>query len=112
MLRKAAPLVLGILICYGFFVDAFSQPAPKFFPGVKVQFNSQNLRPQYLGGYNYYSTPCVADWNGDGKKDLLAGYFYQGWIYFFVNSGTDQEPVFSDEDKLKSNGITISVGYG
>jgi hypothetical protein len=24
-----------------------------------------------------YAIPCVADWNGDGRKDLIVGYLYR-----------------------------------
>jgi hypothetical protein len=93
----------------------YGQSAPTFFPGVKIQYNGHDLRPEISGsstGYNYYSVPCVADWNGDGKKDLLVGYFYEGWIYLYINSGADNAPVFATEEILKAGGSTISVGYG
>lgn len=41
-----------------------------------------------------YASPTVADWNRDGKKDLIAGNRY-GKISFFENKGTDESPLFS-----------------
>ena len=108
-------LVFILLICAGPFTCLYSQTTPTFYAGKKIQYNGQDLRPTYTGtssGYNHYSVPCVADWNGDGKKDLLIGYFFQGWIYLYINSGTDNEPVFNSEEILKAGGSTISVGYG
>ncbi len=34
-----------------------------------------------------YASPCWADWNGDGKKDLLVGQFSQGRITVYENLG-------------------------
>ncbi|MHC4945048.1 MAG: FG-GAP repeat domain-containing protein [Planctomycetota bacterium] len=41
----------------------------------------------------YYVSPTVADWNCDGKKDLLVGNSI-GKIYYYENKGTDDHPVF------------------
>ena len=108
--------ILIILICIGIVSSLDSQTIPTFHTGKKIQYNGHNLRPIYTGaesGYNHYSVPCVADWNGDGSKDLLIGYFYKGWIYLYINSGTNSDPVFNSQVILKqNNGVTISVGYG
>ena len=32
-----------------------------------------------------YACPSWADWDGDGKKDLLVGQFAKGKIHFFKN---------------------------
>lgn len=48
-----------------------------------------------------YANPCVTDWNGDGKKDLLVGYQTAGKIAVFLNSGTDAQPVFTNFFKLQ-----------
>jgi hypothetical protein len=36
--------------------------------------------------------PCVADWNGDGRKDLIVGQFVGGKIALYLNEGTDKAP--------------------
>ena len=65
-------------------------------------------------GYQYFSVPCVVDWDGDGIQDLLGGYFYNGWVYFYKNVGSNSQPSFiqGNEILLQADGITISVGYG
>ncbi len=115
METKALFFGLALLLLDGYFTSLYGQTAPTFYAGVKIQYKGHDLRPEILystTGYNYYAVPCVADWNGDGKKDLLLGYFYEGWIYLYINSGTDSVPVFSSEQILKADGSTISVGYG
>jgi hypothetical protein len=103
--------IIFVVLC----TSLYSQTVPTFYQGLKIQYQGQALRVKYSGsssGYNYYSVPCVADWNGDGKEDLLIGYFYQGWVYLYINSGTDSDPIFASEEILKAGGFTISVGYG
>ena len=50
-----------------------------------VAINSNNLMR---------NSPEVFDLNGDGKKDLIVGEEY-GYVYFFPNVGTDQNPSFT-----------------
>jgi hypothetical protein len=38
----------------------------------------------------------VADWNQDGKKDILVGVFSRGNIWLYLNEGTDAEPISVD----------------
>jgi hypothetical protein len=39
--------------------------------------------------------PTMADWNGDGLLDLLVGETGQGYIFYFENIGTKQQPKFA-----------------
>ncbi len=115
MKPKALFFASALLLLTFFCASLYSQSAPTFYAGVKIQYKGHDLRPEISGsstGFNYYSVPCVADLNGDGKKDLLVGYFYNGWVYLYFNSGTDSSPVFTSEEILKAGGSTISVGYG
>ncbi len=41
-----------------------------------------------------YSAPFVADWNSDGRKDLIVGQYMWGNVLLFVNRGTDLNPSF------------------
>ena len=56
------------------------------------------------------ASPAVADFNGDGNKDLVVGD-YQGRILYFENKGDDEWPVFSGYQTLTAGGSTIDVQY-
>jgi hypothetical protein len=58
-------------------------------------------------GPGSYAIPCVADWNGDGRKDLLVGYQTAGKIALYTNSGTDAQPVFTSYVNLQAGGLDI-----
>src|SRR5688572_16114469 len=53
-----------------------------------------------------WAAPAYWDWDGDGKKDLLIGEFASGYehghsvgsfIRVYKNTGTAEQPQFSDE---------------
>ena len=91
---------------------AYSQTVPVFLPGEILEFTDGTaLMPT---GGNIISVPGVVDWNGDGKKDILGGYFYEGWVYQYINVGTNSQPAFihGNETLLQANGFVISVAYG
>jgi len=70
-------------------------------PGVMVKAMGKDLD---VGGK---ASPCVADWNEDGKKDLVMGNG-SGEIFVFLNEGTNENPVFGKPIKL--NGGSLDVG--
>jgi hypothetical protein len=51
----------------------------------------------------------VADLNGDGRKDLLAGNT-DGQLYLYLNNGTDAEPKFQGSQKVQAKGAEINLG--
>ena len=65
-----------------------------------VSFASEFAKPVLLqaGGVPIkvdapgYACPSWADWDGDGKNDLLVGQFAKGKIRFFKNEGGDGLP--------------------
>ena len=59
-----------------------------------------------------YLVPCVTDWNGDGKKDLIVGQFSDGKIRLYLNRGRDSAPVFKDFRYLRAGGEEISLPRG
>ncbi len=72
-------------------------------PGQTLQDGAGDLLPGTPD--NGYSTPCVADWNGDGRKDLLVGYQATtagGKIALYLNQGNDEAPVFAGFSRLKT----------
>lgn len=60
----------------------------------------------------YYGAPCIADWNGDGNKDMILGIFTSGNILFYANENTNDSPVFNSFTSLKADGVTITLPYG
>jgi len=54
-----------------------------------------------------YAIPCVADWNGDGRKDLIVGYQSVSKIALYLNSGTDANPVFTSHTNIQAGGVDI-----
>ena len=56
--------------------------------------------------------PCVADWNGDGAKDLIVGQFSGGKIRLYLNRGSDAEPRFEDSTLMEAGGAQISLPAG
>jgi len=59
-----------------------------------------------------HSAPTAVDWNNDGKKDLVVGQFTYGYIWLYLNKGTDLNPVFSGGSLVESNGAPITTTYG
>ena len=93
-------------------ISGNSQDVPVFLVGDTLTFSDGvNLFPT---GTQYYSVPCVVDWDGDDKKDLLGGYFYNGWVYLYTNVGSNSQPAFihGNETLMQADGSTISVAYG
>lgn len=56
------------------------------------------------------TSPDVVDWDGDGKKDIIAGET-QGEVFFLRNVGTNEAPAFNGHVLLQAGGSTIDVGY-
>lgn len=55
------------------------------------------------------AVPFVADYNNDGRKDLLIGSS-DGKIYLYLNTGKDDVPVFASYGALKdSDGLDIKM---
>lgn len=52
------------------------------------------------------SAVASADWNGDGKIDLLIGNI-DGAVFVVLNKGTREKPVWSEPEKLKADGKPI-----
>lgn len=52
------------------------------------------------------SQPTVADWDGDGRKDLLIGT-ETGYIRFYHNFGTDSWPAFQTFENVSAAGAPI-----
>ncbi|UCE72702.1 MAG: hypothetical protein JSU99_05150 [Nitrospiraceae bacterium] len=58
-----------------------------------------------------WSVPLVYDWNDDDKKDLLIGRHFrdragnvqgQGFVTFYENRGTDDQPAFDGHSNIQT----------
>lgn len=90
-----------------FAVVAFAQ-TPMFDAPVAIEANGSPINVGYGGN----ASPFVADWNGDGKQDLLLGQYDGGKVRFYANIGEDSAPVFGDFVYLQADGSDISLSYG
>jgi hypothetical protein len=57
------------------------------------------------------STVFAADWNGDGKLDLLIGD-QQGNVWLMLNEGDRKVPVYAGATKVAADGKDIVVNHG
>lgn len=106
LMGAAIVFVLGPLL---FSSMAFSSGnPPNFTAGARLQDSTGDVGANPM---DQYSVPCVVDWNEDGNKDLLVGYFIFGPIYLYLNSGTNTAPVFTAYTKLKADGADLAAQW-
>jgi sugar lactone lactonase YvrE len=55
------------------------------------------------------ASPFVADWDNDGRKDLLVGVA-DGTVKLFLNTGTESAPAFGAGQDLMAGGGILNVG--
>lgn len=85
-------------------------------PGILIEyyFDDQNQlwkqRPVKIKGGDLHiqtlAAPQWVDWDGDGIADIIGGDS-SGFIWFFKNLGTDEQPIWKPAVKLKSGTNTI-----
>ena len=61
-----------------------------------------------------HAAPYFADWDGDGKRDLLVGQFAGGELRIYKNVGTDKSPRFTKFELFQAGGDlgTVPSGFG
>ena len=79
---------------------------PELDEGVYIQSGNGPL------AVDYYSAPSVIDWNNDGRKDLLVGQYYYGYVWLFLNQGTDAQPAFGAGQQVRAGSQPITTSYG
>ncbi len=99
----ARSAMAGLVLAFGLLCAA---EAAEFQPGVKIEADGKPIKLDVA-----HPVPCVADWNGDGKKDLLVGLSAGGRIVLFLNQGTDNAPVFKNFTYLQAGGKDISLPW-
>jgi hypothetical protein len=87
------------LLAWSLVFPAAADPIIQFRSGQAIQCGGGPL-----GAATTYAIPCLADWNRDGRKDLLVGYQSLGKIAIYLNVGTDAQPIFTNWSNLKTNG--------
>ncbi|MCX6928903.1 MAG: VCBS repeat-containing protein [Verrucomicrobia bacterium] len=87
-------------------LEVVSAQQIQFRPGTLLQAAGHSLN---VGSY---AIPCVADWNGDGRKDLLVGYQTASKIVLYLNTGSDASPAFTTSVTLQAGGTDINLPSG
>jgi hypothetical protein len=65
---------------------------------VQVQADGKPIDIDEIG----HAAPFFADFDGDGKRDLLVGQFGEGKLRIYRNEGADQEPRFAKYEYFKA----------
>jgi hypothetical protein len=81
---------------------AVTARAVEFASPLRMQSGGESVRVEAPG----YASPCWADIDGDGKKDLLVGQFNGGKIRIFKNLGDGK---LAAGDWLKADGKVAEV---
>ncbi|MBN2270305.1 MAG: VCBS repeat-containing protein [Sedimentisphaerales bacterium] len=88
------------------FLNVGSDSDPNFDAGTFLKVGPAGSKTNIDVGSR--ATPCVVDWNNDGKKDLAVGE-YDAKIRLFINEGTDAEPDFLAESYAVENTSSLVV---
>ncbi len=88
------------------FLNIDTDESPTFDGGTFLQVGLPGSKTNINVGAR--ATPCLVDWNNDGRKDLVVGA-YDGRIHIFINEGTDTEPDFLVETFAQINGSDLAV---
>lgn len=95
----------GALYFYQFTGEWAATGAPVFAAPVFVLQENADL---YAGTL---PSPTTVDWNGDGALDILAGNS-EGFVLFFENIGSNDEPQFLPATRVLAGGREIQVQAG
>jgi hypothetical protein len=98
--QRVAPGFLGLALATAHVATVCAQEA-LLRPGQPVYAGAAPLAP------GSYAIPCAADWNGDGRKDLIVGYQTAGKVALYLNTCTDANPVFTSYANLQAGGVDI-----
>ncbi len=88
------------------FLNVGTDVDPTFDGGTNLQVGEPGNKTDIDVGDR--ATSIVADWNSDGKKDLVVGSL-SGNIHVFINEGTDEAPDFRVELLAQEDGEDLVV---
>jgi len=91
------------------FLNIWTDSYPIFDTGSFLKAGKSGLKSNINVGAR--ATPCVVDWNNDGRKDLVVGAL-DGRIHVFINEGTDTEPDFIYDSLVQEDGVDLVVPSG
>lgn len=91
------------------FLNVHSDDEPRFDTGAFVQVGPTGSEVPIDVGDR--ATPIVADWNNDGRKDLVVGAL-DGKVRLYLNEGTDAAPRFLQALFAAENGADLVVPSG
>jgi len=83
--------------------------APIFAPGVRLLAAGRPLRvygEETEARAAGYARVDITDWNEDGRKDLVVADA-RGWLWLFLNRGTNAAPVLGPGRRVMANGHPI-----
>ena len=89
----------GTLLVY---LNQGSDSNPLFASSCSVKVGGEEL------DVGSFASPFVADWNGDGKKDLLVGDG-EGYIHLYLNVNDTSEPQLISSGKVKVSDQDLTV---
>lgn len=88
------------LVCLVTAVPRFQGPFPVLCAGTPIDVGT-------------HSIPDVADWDGDGRKDLIVGQFDSGFVRCYLNTGSDSSPAFESFFFITDiSGARIKLPFG
>ncbi|UCF06617.1 MAG: T9SS type A sorting domain-containing protein [bacterium] len=79
---------------------------PQFDGGTVLQVGEPGFKTNIDVGQR--ATPVVVDWNGDGRRDIVAGA-KDGYLRLYINEGTDSAWDFRTEQFVQEDGINLIV---
>src|SRR5437868_13637939 len=86
---------------------AADDPAKELLPPVRLQAAGKPIDTD-IG----HAAPFVADFDGDGVKDLLVGQFGDGIVWVYRNIGTNANPRYAAGVKFKNGAADGRVPTG
>lgn len=109
-MKHPPPILLAAALAACWVLPCAAAGPIELLPGVKLQAAGEPIDDHAIGHF----VPTVADWNGDGKKDLIVGSFSgtPGNVRLYLNVGTDADPKFDKPTFLEANGQPIKLTGG